>query len=84
MTKLTRGNERSITPKLLTFAEKEAARIKLERDMEEFFARDGFIREIPQGKSATSKPASFNIKESLPISAINSSSRYRWKNKSKT
>ena len=55
MTKLTRGNERSITPKLLTFAEKEAARIKLERDMEEFFAQDGFIREIPQGESAMSK-----------------------------
>jgi hypothetical protein len=57
--KLTRGNERSITPKLLTFAEKEAARIKLERDMEEFFARDGFIREIPIGKSA------INLKKGL-------------------
>jgi hypothetical protein len=81
VTKLTRGNERSITPKLLTFAEKEAARIKLERDMEEFFARDGFIREIPQGESAISKPASPNLKKSVPISAIGSSSRYRWKNR---
>ena len=59
MTRLTRGNERSITPKLLTFAEKEAARIKLERDMEEFFARDGFIREIAQGASA------INLKKGL-------------------
>jgi len=79
--KLTRGNERSITPKLLTFAEKEAARIKLERDMEEFFANDGFIREIPQGASA------INLKKSVPTSnalAVGASSRYRWKNKSKT
>ena len=81
MTKLTRGNERSITPKLLTFAEKEAARIKLERDMEEFFANDGFIREIPIGKSA------INLKKAVPTSnalAISSSSRYRWKSRSKT
>ncbi len=63
----------TIQPKLLTFAEKEAARIKLESDIEEFFARDGFIREIPQGESAMSKrfrnwssnPKSLYLKKSV-------------------
>lgn len=73
MTKLTRKYSKTIQPKLLTFAEKEAARIKLESDIEEFFARDGFIREIPQGESAMSKrfrnwssnPKSLYLKKSV-------------------
>lgn len=50
--KLTRGSERSINPKLLTFAEKERERSEMEAKLEEFFANDGFIREYPQGATA--------------------------------
>ena len=56
MVKLTRNQGRTIQPKLKTFAEKEAARTEMQRAMEEFFANDGFIVEIPTGVSCeTSK-----------------------------
>tara|TARA_R110000851_G_scaffold121450_1_gene250227 strand:+ start:961 stop:1146 length:186 start_codon:yes stop_codon:yes gene_type:complete len=51
MTQLTRRSTKSIIPKLLNWEEKERARHELEVKMEEFFANDGFIREIPQGES---------------------------------
>jgi|TARA_R110000744_G_scaffold134248_2_gene243162 hypothetical protein len=51
MTQLTRRSTKSIIPKLLNWEEKERARQELEVKMEEFFANDGFIREIPQGES---------------------------------
>tara|TARA_R110000851_G_scaffold227068_4_gene379920 strand:+ start:313 stop:498 length:186 start_codon:yes stop_codon:yes gene_type:complete len=49
--KLTRNQGRTIQPKLKTFAEKEAARAEMQRAMEEFFADDGHIVEVPMGKS---------------------------------
>tara|TARA_R110000822_G_scaffold246717_1_gene374918 strand:- start:205 stop:390 length:186 start_codon:yes stop_codon:yes gene_type:complete len=51
MTQLTRRSTKSIIPKLLNWEEKERARQELEIKMEEFFANDGFILEIPQGES---------------------------------
>ena len=51
MTQLTRRSTKSIIPKLLNWEEKERSRQELEVKMEEFFANDGFIREIPQGES---------------------------------
>ena len=51
MVKLTRKQERTIQPKLKTFAEKEAARIEMQKALEKFFADDGHIVEVPMGKS---------------------------------
>jgi len=50
--KLTRGSERSITPKLKSWEEKEKAREEMEVLLEQYLANNGIIREYPQGATA--------------------------------